>query len=196
MPEPSNRIWTIPNALSMLRLLGVPLFVWLLLGPHADGWAVVVLMVAGTTDWLDGKLARKWGQTTKLGMLLDPAADRLYTLAALLTFLIRGIVPWWVVALLLGRDLVVAIALAFLRRSGFQALQVNYLGKAATFNLLSCFPLVLLGHGTSTAAAIIAPFGYGFGIWGIALYLISGVVYVGQIAQIVAAERRSAAALP
>lgn len=194
--EATDRIWTIPNVLSMLRLLGVPLFLWLLLGPQADGWAVVVLMISGATDWLDGKLARMLGQTSKLGMLLDPAADRLYTLATLLAFLIRGIVPWWVVVVLLARDFAVAIALGYLRRTGFQALQVNYLGKAATFNLLSAFPLVLLGQGTSTAAQIVGPFGYAFLIWGGVLYVISGVVYVAQIADIIASERRARAATP
>ena len=94
--ELGDAVWTIPNALSALRLLGVPLFLWLLLGPQADGWAVVVLMVSGATDWLDGKLARALGQSSKLGALLDPAADRLYIVATLVAFVIRDVVPFWV----------------------------------------------------------------------------------------------------
>ena len=74
-------MWTIPNALSAARLLGVPLFLWLVLGPEADGWALVVLAVSGATDYLDGYLARKLDQTTVVGQILDPVADRLYILA-------------------------------------------------------------------------------------------------------------------
>ena len=76
--ELADRVWTIPNALSVLRLLGVPLFLWLLLGPHADGWAIAVLALSGISDWADGKLARLLNQYSRLGELLDPAVDRLY----------------------------------------------------------------------------------------------------------------------
>jgi cardiolipin synthase len=106
-----DRVWTLPNALSVLRLLGVPLFLWLLLGPQADGWAVVVLMVAGATDWADGKLARSLGQSSRLGALLDPAADRLYIVATLVAFVLRDVVPLWLVAALVGRELVLGLAL-------------------------------------------------------------------------------------
>src|SRR3954470_10001426 len=105
-PARDQGIWTVPNALSLLRLLGVPLFLWLALGPHADGWAVVVLMVAGVTDWLDGKLARAPGQSSRLGALLDPAADRLYIVATLVAFVLRDVVPPWMVAVLVGREVV------------------------------------------------------------------------------------------
>lgn len=200
MPEPlteppddqvTDRVWTIPNALSVLRLLGVPVFLWLLLGPEADGWAVAVLMVGAVTDYLDGKLARLLGQTSRIGQLLDPAADRLYILCTLLAFLIRGIVPWWVVAVLLLRDVIVGVSLLVLRRHGFEALQVHYTGKAATFCLLYAFPLVLLAQGDSTFAMIAAPMGYAFMIWGTTLYLWAGAVYVAQITEIVGLGRRA-----
>ncbi len=149
---PADRIWTIPNLLSFLRLLGVPLFLWLLLGPHADGWALVVLALSALTDWADGKLARLLNQYSKLGEILDPAADRLYILATLVAFVIRGFIPWWVAALLIGRDLLLAACLPILRRHGYGPLPVHYLGKAATFCLLYAFPLVLLAQGDSTLA--------------------------------------------
>ena len=99
----SHRIWTIPNLLSFLRLLGVPLFLWLLLtSPPHDGWALVVLALSAVTDWADGKLARLLGQYSKLGELLDPAADRLYIFATLIAFVIRDFIPWWVAALIIG----------------------------------------------------------------------------------------------
>ena len=121
----ADRVVTIPNALSVLRLLGVPLFLWLLLGPEADIAALVVLMVAGATDYFDGKIARWLGQTSKLGVLLDPAADRLYILATLFAFVVRDIIPWWLAALIVGRDLLLAPTLPLLRRHGYGPLQVQ-----------------------------------------------------------------------
>ena len=177
---PDGRVLTVPNLLSMLRLAGVPLFLWLLLGPHADGYAVLVLMVAGFTDWLDGKTARWLNQYSRLGELLDPAADRLYILATLTAFLIRGIVPWWVVVALVGRDVVLAVCVAIMRRRGYGPFPVTYLGKAATFNLLYAFPLLLLAQGDSTLAEVSRALGYAFTAWGGVLYLWSGFVYLIQ----------------
>lgn len=178
--DPADRLLTIPNALSVLRLLGVPLFLYLLLGPHADGWALVVLVAAGLSDWLDGKIARWLDQASRLGALLDPAADRLYILATLVAFVVRDIVPWWVAAVLVARELAVGACLPVLRARGYGPFEVNYLGKAATFNLLYAFPMLLLAQGSSTAAQIARPVAYGFMVWGGALYLWSGVLYVYQ----------------
>ena len=175
-----DRVFTLPNALSVLRLLGVPLFFWLLLGPQADGWAIVVLMVAGFTDWADGKLARAFGQSSRLGALLDPAADRLYIVATLVAFVLRDVVPLWVVAALVFRELVLGVTLLLLRRAGWPPLQVHYLGKAATFLLLYAFPLLLLADGDGPLAALARPFAYALTIWGGALYLLAGVFYVVQ----------------
>jgi cardiolipin synthase len=178
----SHRIWTIPNLLSFLRLLGVPLFLWLLLtDPPHDNWALVVLALSALTDWADGKLARLLGQYSKLGELLDPAADRLYIFATLIAFVIRGFIPWWVAALIIGRDVVLAIGLRIVRRHGYQALPVHYLGKAATFCLLYAFPLLLLAQGGSWIAQVAQPFGIAFTIWGMLLYLWAGALYVGQV---------------
>jgi cardiolipin synthase (CMP-forming) len=176
-----ERWLTVPNALSFLRLLGVPLFLWLLLGPQADGWALVVLMASGITDWLDGRLARALDQYSRLGELLDPLADRLYTVATLVAFLIRGIVPWWVLVLIIGRDVVVSAALPLLRRKGYLAFPVLYIGKAATLNLLYAFPLLLLAQMDWAGADLARPFAYAFTAWGIALHLWSGTLYLIQL---------------
>ena len=181
-PTGPGRVVTIPNLLSLLRLAGVPLFLWLLLGPHADGWAIVVLMIGGFTDWLDGKLARLLDQYSALGALLDPAVDRLYILAALVALGARGIVPWWAVAALVGRDLVLAACLPVLRARGYAPFRVTYLGKSATFLLLYAFPLLLLGAGTGVLAPVARPIGYAFGVWGTGLYLYSGLLYLTQFA--------------
>ncbi len=184
-----DRVWTLPNALSLLRLLGVPVFLWLLLGPEADGWAVAILMVSGFTDWLDGKLARWLDQSSKLGALLDPAADRLYIVSTLIALALRDIVPLWVVAALVGRDLVLGAMLLVLRRYGYPPLQVHYLGKAATLLLLYAFPGLLLAAGTGWLATVIEPFAWAFTIWGTALYVVAGVFYAIQVVGIVRAER-------
>jgi cardiolipin synthase len=183
-PE-TDRIWTIPNILSILRLLGVPLFLWLLLGPHADGWALLVLAVSGFTDWADGVLARKLNQMSRFGALLDPLADRLYILATLVGLVLRDIIPLWLAIVIIGRDVLVGLALPVLRKAGYGPPEVHYLGKAATFCLLYAFPLLLLGTYHGTLADIARPTAWAFTIWGTALYLWSGVVYLHQISGLV-----------
>jgi cardiolipin synthase len=177
----TDQIWTIPNGLSVLRLLGVPLFLWLLLGPHADGWALTVLAVSGFTDWADGVLARRLNQMSRFGALLDPAADRLYILATLVGLVLRHVIPLWIAIVLVGRDVVVGLALPPLRKAGYSPPEVHYLGKAATFSLLYAFPLLLLGTYHGTAADIARPTAWAFTIWGTALYVWSGAVYLLQI---------------
>jgi cardiolipin synthase len=186
-----DRVWTLPNALSVLRLLGVPLFLWLLLGPEADGWALVVLMVSGFTDWLDGKLARWLDQGSRLGALLDPAADRLYIVSTLIALAVREIVPVWLVAVLVGREVVLGLLLLVLRRYGYPPLQVHYLGKAATLLLLYAFPVLLIADGEGWLATLAAPFAWALTIWGTALYVVAGIFYAIQVAGLVRAERRS-----
>ena len=171
---------TVPNLLSLLRLAGVPVFLWLLLGPKEDGWALALLIFSALTDWLDGKLARWLDQMSRLGQLLDPAADRLYILATLVAFLIRDIVPWWVVAPLVLRELVLGVCVLALRRGGFAPPEVTYIGKGATFVLMYAFPFLLLTQGGSTLAAISRPIAYGFMVWGGVLYVWSGALYVVQ----------------
>ena len=190
-----DRILTLPNALSLLRLAGVPLFLWLVLGPEKDGLALCVLMVAGFTDYADGWLARKLNQTSRLGQMLDPAADRLYILATLIGLTVRDIVPLWLTLALIARDLMLFACVPVLRRLGYgPALPVHYLGKAATFNLLYAFPFLLLGDGTgdmTTVQTLANVFGWAFAIWGSGLYWWAGVLYVLQVRGLVEADRRT-----
>lgn len=185
----ADRILTVPNVLSFTRLLGVPVFLWLLLGPQWDVAAIVVLALAGISDYLDGKLARWLDQASRLGALLDPLADRLYIVSTLVAFVLRDVIPLWVAALIIGRDLVLALCLPILRRHGYPPLSVHYLGKAATLNLLYAFPLLLLADGDGTVADVAAPIAYAFTIWGVALYLWAGGLYLVQVAQLIAAAR-------
>jgi cardiolipin synthase (CMP-forming) len=180
-PVVSDRVLTVPNALSLLRLAGVPLFLWLVLGPEADGWALLVLLASGFTDWLDGKLARRWNQTSRVGALLDPLADRLYILATVVALTLREIIPLWFAVLLVSRDVFLVLLLPFIRRHGYQALPVHFLGKAATFNLLYAFPLLLLGDGEGTLALLARVFGWAFAVWGTGLYWWAGILYAEQV---------------
>ncbi len=180
-PAGTDRIWTIPNALSILRLFGVPLFLYLVLGPHEDAWAVVVLAVSGFTDWLDGVLARALHQMSSFGALLDPLADRLYILATLVGLVLRQIIPLWLAVVIVGRDLVLALALPLLRRAGYGPPAVHYLGKAATFCLLYAFPLLLLGTYHNQTAYVGKAMAWGFTVWGTTLYVWAGAVYLKQV---------------
>lgn len=168
---------TIPNALTALRGLGVPLFIWLALDQKSDGWAIFVLAIGGLTDYFDGKLARAWNQTSRFGELADPFIDRIYIVATLIVLSIRGAIPLWIILVLLGRDLVLAVMTLILTRKGQPPLQVTYLGKAATFNLLYAFPLLLLALNDSWYGTLAFIFGWAFAIWGVVLYLSTGVSY-------------------
>lgn len=185
----SQRVLTLPNVLSTLRLAGVPVFLWLILGRH-DGWALLVLALSGATDYLDGKIARRFGLESALGALLDPVADRLYILTTLLGLAWREVIPWWLVAILLGREAYMSLVLLWLRRNGFGTLPVHFVGKAATFNLLYAFPLLLLGEGTSAFARAALPIGWAFAWWGTALYWLAAVLYTVQAVSVVRARPR------
>ncbi len=189
-PELSDRILTIPNALSALRLAGVPVFLWLVLGPHRDGIALLLLMASGLTDYLDGKLARMLHQSSKIGALLDPAADRLYIVSTVVALTIRGIIPVWLLIVLLARDVVLLAFGPVLLRMGYGiALPVHFLGKAATFNLLYAFPFLLATTGHGWLATVSRPIAWAFVIWGTALYWWAIGLYAIQVRQLRATDR-------
>jgi len=185
-----NRVWTLPNLLSLVRLAGVPVFLWLVLGPEADAWALGLLMVSGITDFLDGYLARRLGQTSTLGQILDPVADRLYILAVVVGLALREVIPWWAALSLPLRDLLLWGLVPLLRTRGYSALPVHFLGKAATFNLLYAFPLLLLGDGEGTVATLADVFGWAFALWGIGLYWWAGILYAWQVRTLLATTER------
>ncbi len=180
-----DRILTIPNGISAARLAGVPVFLWLVLGPRtaiADDWAVALLIVAGLSDWLDGKIARALNQASRLGQVLDPAADRLYIAATIIALAVRNVIPWWLVAVLALRELTVAGALAMLRRrAGFSTLQVSFVGKAATLCLLYAFPLLFLGDHPGWGGTLALVLGWSFATWGTLLYWWAAMLYLAQV---------------
>jgi cardiolipin synthase len=192
--HPKGRILTVPNVISFARLLGVPLFLYLLLVAEADGAAVAVLAVGGTSDWVDGYVARRLQQVSRLGELLDPLVDRLYILATLVAFTVRDVVPWQFTVALLAREAVLLVPLAVLRRYGYGPPPVHYLGKTATFVLLAAFPLLLLAEAAPATATVAGAIGWGLAWWGLVLYWIAGGLYVAHSARLVRAARREGAA--
>ena len=184
----SDRVLTTPNVLSMLRLACVPLFLWLIL-TYQDNWALLVLTLSGVSDYLDGKIARHYNLVTRFGQLLDPLADRLYILSTLLGLAWREIIPWWLVAILVSREIFGTALLMVVRHYGYRALPVHFIGKAATFNLLFAFPLILLGQGDTTLATIALPCGWAFAWWGTALYWVAGAMYAVQTRDVVRVAR-------
>ncbi len=182
---PPNRVLTVPNALSAIRLVLIPVFAYLLLFAHANGWAVAILMFSGASDWADGKIARVLNQSSRLGVLLDPAVDRLYMVTVPVVLALSGIMPWWFVITLLARDALLTATLPLLRRRGLSALPVTYIGKAATFALMAGFPLVLLGTGGALWSRVLRACGWGFLGWGMYAYLWSFVLYAVQMVLVV-----------
>jgi cardiolipin synthase (CMP-forming) len=188
-PPPGDRILTIPNAISMARLIGVPVFLWLVLGVDTragDWWAVGLLIASGASDWLDGKIARALNQQSRLGQLLDPAADRLYIVATVVALAVRAIIPWWLVAVLAVRELLMGVVLWVLRRRGWGTLQVSFVGKTATLCLLYAFPLLFLGSHVASYAETARVAGWTFVIWGSALYWCAAVLYIVQARRLLA----------
>lgn len=177
--DSAGRVLTVPNLISGLRLLLVPVFAVLLVDGR-DVAALVVLAVSGASDWLDGVLARSMHQQTRLGELLDPAADRLFILVTLVALAARGVVPVWLVVAVIARDVLLAIVLAVLLRTGVGPLPVHFVGKAGTFALLYAFPLLLLALWAGPVGTVAGVLGWAFAWWGVALYWLAAGIYLRQ----------------
>jgi cardiolipin synthase (CMP-forming) len=188
----TERVFTIPNLISLARLAGVPVFLWLVLGVNTvpgDWWALGILAAAGLSDWLDGKVARAMNQQSRLGELLDPSADRLYIVSTVIALAVRATISWWLVAALAVRELLLGVVLLVLRRHGYGPLRVSFVGKAATLSLLYAFPLLFLGSHPSSYAVIARVVGWAFALWGTGLYWWAGVLYVEQARRLLTADR-------
>ena len=188
----AERVWTVPNVISMLRLVLIPVFAWLIVAEH-DVWALVVLAVAGFTDWLDGYIARRFNQASRLGRMLDPAADRLYIFVALIGLAYRDLIPWWLVVIIVARELVLAGTIPFLMRYGYGTLPVHMAGKTGTFCLMYAFPLLLLASLPGVVGNIAFVTGWAVALWGVGLYWFACLLYVEQVARIVRTERGATA---
>lgn len=181
MQELSTRVLTIPNVISIARIWMVPVFAWLVF-TRQDLTAVVVLVIAGASDWLDGILARRLNQMSILGQMIDPVADRLFIFVTLVGLAFRGFVPWWMVGIIVMRELVLVACHLLLANRGIGPLQVHMAGKAATFALMYAFPLLLLGSLPGAWGYLALVVGWAAALWGVALYWVSAWVYVRQTA--------------
>lgn len=179
-----QQLTTVPNLLSLLRLALVPVFLLLILGGQ-DWQAVVVLAVASITDFLDGYLARRLNQVTRLGQLLDPAADRLYIFATLVGLAVVGYIPIWLAVVVISRDVLLFLFYPVLASRGYGPLPVHYLGKAGTFALLYAFPLLLIAAAFPLIQDFVLPVAWAFAWWGVGLYWWAGVVYLLQVRNVV-----------
>lgn len=191
----TDRIWTIPNLISMARLLLVPVVAILIFTEHYI-WAVLVLAFSALTDWLDGVVARKLNQLTKLGQALDPAADRLFILVSLVGLAAKGFIPWWLVFVLLAREIAVGLTLPYLSRRGHPGYPVHFAGKAGTFALMYAFPLLLLGGLPGYFGDFCKVIGWAAALWGVYLYWCSGIIYLNQFRQLLIDQRKDLAARP
>lgn len=186
--EVSSRIFTIPNALSLIRLALVPVFLVLIILGY-DALALLTLVISSITDFLDGVLARSLNQITRLGQLLDPAADRLFIFAALLGLAIRGIIPWWLVAIIVARDVMLLVLGVVMANFGYGPLPVHHLGKVATFCLFYALPILMIGQAFPAVAWIAVPLGWAFALWGAFLYWWAGVIYLVESVRVIRISR-------
>ena len=184
--EMSSRVLTVPNMISLVRLALVPVFAVLIVVGE-DGWALLVLAVSGASDWLDGVLARRLNQVTRLGQILDPFADRLFIFVTLIGLAWREVVPLWLVLVIVARDVLLALTVPVLARLGYGTLEVTLVGKVATFALLYAFPLLLLAAVPGWLGAVAHVVGWAFTWWGVGLYWLAGLQYVAQVRRLAAA---------
>lgn len=169
-------MFNIPNTLTLLRALGVPLFLYLFLVAQLPVASFLVITMGAITDYLDGKIARALNQTSEFGAKFDPTVDRLYIAAVIIAFAIKDYLPWWLVISIIARDLILAIVIISQRIRGIDFLPVTFLGKAATFNLLYAFPFLLLAD-LNLIGIWCYRAGWAFAIWGISLYFYTGMQY-------------------
>jgi len=180
----STKVFTVPNVLSFIRLGLVPVFLGLLIAGE-DVLALIVLVVSSVSDYLDGVIARRFNQITRLGQLLDPAADRLFIFAALIGLSVRGILPWWLTAIIIGRDVVLLGVGIVLANYGYGPLPVHHLGKVATFCLFYALPIIMIGQAFEGAAWLTNPIGWSFAIWGAFLYWWAGAIYLAETVRVI-----------
>lgn len=189
-----DRILSLPNVVTTVRLVCVPWFVWLLVQPHHRDWwpAAVLLAVLGSTDWLDGQLARRLDQVTTVGKVLDPVADRVLLATATIGILAVGAVPLPVAVIALAREGLVALAAVALALAGARRIDVQLVGKAGAFGLMVAFPLFLAGHSNVGWHRSALDLGWVAGVAGLVLGWISVITYV-PLARAALAEGRAPA---
>jgi cardiolipin synthase len=187
-PIASDRILTIPNLLSLVRLALIPLFVGFLVTKH-DPEALATLLAASVTDFLDGFLARRLNQVSRLGQLLDPVVDRLCIVAAALGLAFREILPWWLVLVVLARDVALLVVAGVLAAHNVPIVPVSKVGKLATALLLAALPVLVLAATLPVTGPVLLPLGLVLAVVGAALYWVAGVGYAVVTRSVIRQQR-------
>jgi cardiolipin synthase len=175
-----DRIWTVPNAISFIRLIMVPIFLWLLITGD-DASALIVLIIATTSDFIDGMIARNFNQVTRLGMYLDPLSDRLFIAASVIGLAVRGLIPLPLLAIVLARDIMLLSVVLYRRLRIADLPRVTFVGKTATFVLFIAFPVVVLGTVWTDAPVPLELIGWLLGAVGAGIYWVAGFGYLGVL---------------
>ena len=176
-----DRVWTVPNLISLVRLACAPLFLWLLFGADAFWAATILLGVLGASDWVDGWIARRYHQGSELGKILDPTADRILLLSGVLALLIDGSVPVWYGVLILAREILIAVVTLALAAAGARRIDVLWAGKAGTLAVMFSLPAFLaasITHGWFHDLCVLVA--YGFGIPALVLSYYATARYVPE----------------
>jgi cardiolipin synthase len=174
-----DRILTVPNVITLVRLLCIPLYLWLLFGAHRQTAAAVLLAVLGATDWVDGFVARRYGQVSTFGKVLDPTADRILVGTAVISIMIYGAVPLWFGLATIAREVLVSAMVLLLASLGAARIDVLWVGKAGTFGLMFAYPTFLLGYGSAGWQEPIRVIGWVTGLVGLALAWWAAGSYIG-----------------
>jgi cardiolipin synthase len=185
-----DRIVTVPNVITAVRLACIPLFVWLLFGVHRQTGAAVLLAVLGATDWVDGFVARRYHQVSTVGKVLDPLADRLLVVTAVICILVHGAVPVWFGVATIAREVLVSGAVLVLASLGAARIDVLWVGKAGTFALMFAYPAFLVSYGTAGWQGPIRVLAWVAGITGLTLAWAAAACYIPQSRRALAAGRR------
>lgn len=188
MTTVSSRIVTVPNALSFLRLLLIPVFLVFLL-THEYLMALITLVVSSATDFVDGFIARRFNQVSRVGQILDPAADRLFIFSTLIGLAWGGFVPWWLAGVIIARDVLLLVIGIMLANHGYGPLPVHHLGKMGTFALLFAMPVLVLAATFPSIDQIANPVGWAAALWGVFLYWWAGVIYALEAGRIIRIPR-------
>lgn len=186
-----SRVLTVPNAVTALRLACVPVFVWLLFGAHDQGPAAIVLAALGATDWVDGTVARRFGQVSTVGKVLDPVADRILVATAVLCIVVDGAVPVWFAAATVAREALVSGAVVVLAGLGAERIDVLWIGKAGTFAIMFAYPAFLLAHGSAPWQHDLSVAAWVVGVTGLVLAWAAAASYVPVARRALARGRRA-----
>ena len=174
-----DRILTVPNLITLVRLACIPLFLWMLFGKNWQTASAVLLAVLGATDWVDGFVARRYGQVSTFGKVLDPTADRLLVATAVISVMVYGAVPLWFGIATIAREVLVSVMVLLLASLGAARIDVLWVGKAGTFGLMFAYPTFLLAYGDATWQEPFKVIAWVTGIVGLALAWYAAGSYIG-----------------